>query len=86
MAEARPAPGLFSALAGPPVIEKPAEAPAPRNLYVPDRCQRAPNSALDRAFGLYICNQRDTRCRFHGPVFIQDQTGRHYECRAREPS
>jgi hypothetical protein len=66
------------------VIEKPGKAPAPRNSYVPERCQRTPNCALDRTFGLYICQQRDPRCRFYGPVFVQDQTGRHYECTARD--
>lgn len=66
------------------MIERPVSLPVPGDPYVPERCRRSPNSSFDRAFGIYVCNQRDARCCFHGPVFIQDDSGRHYECRARD--
>lgn len=50
--------------------------------FVPARCVRAPNAAFDRGFGLYVCNQRDARCAFHGPVYVlSEENGRRYECR-----
>jgi hypothetical protein len=66
------------------IEQRPVDVPVAKTGFVPDRCLRAPNSMLDRAFGIHVCNQREPRCRFHGPVFIQDQVGRQYECRARE--
>ena len=66
------------------IEQRPAEAPVVKVGYVPNRCTRAPNAMLDRAFGIYVCNQKEPKCRFHGPVFIQEQEGRQYECRARE--
>jgi len=54
-----------------------------REPYVPDRCLRNPNAVLDRSFGIFVCNQRDARCHFHGPDFLLDDDGRHYECRKR---
>jgi hypothetical protein len=57
-------------------------APQPRGSYVPLRCQRTPNATFDRAFAIFVCNQRDPRCPFYGPVFIQDsEGGRTFECR-----
>ena len=61
--------------------------PAPRveEPYVPARCLRHANASVDRAFGLFVCEQRDTRCFFHGPVYVLDHEGaRRYECRKRE--
>ena len=53
--------------------------------YVPLRCHRSPNATLDRAFGIFVCHQRDARCAFHGPVFVlDDDGGRQYECQKRE--
>jgi hypothetical protein len=51
---------------------------------VPARCLRTPNASHDRAFGIDICHQRDRRCHFHGPVYVLDEAGRHYECRKRD--
>lgn len=50
---------------------------------VPIRCQRSPNAAFDRAFAIYTCNQRDSRCPFYGPTYVLDNEGRHFECRKR---
>ena len=66
------------------IEQRPTDAPAAKAGYVPERCQRAPNCTLDRAFGIYVCNQREPRCQFHGPVFIQAELGRQYECGAKE--
>jgi hypothetical protein len=49
--------------------------------YVPGRCMRSPNASFDRGFGIYVCQQRDGRCVFHGPVYVLAQDGRRYECR-----
>lgn len=48
---------------------------------VPSRCQRAPNATFDRSFVMFTCNQRDARCPFHGPSYVLDNDGRHFECR-----
>lgn len=49
--------------------------------YVPERCAKSPNCQYDGNFGIYTCGERDRRCHYHGPVFILDQDGRHFECR-----
>ena len=59
-------------------------APVPTKSYVPDRCRRAPNASFDRAFGLWVCDQRDARCCFLGGAYVLDETGRRNECRKRE--
>jgi hypothetical protein len=50
---------------------------------VPARCVRAPNATFDRSFAIYTCNQRDVRCPFHGPTYVLDAEGPHFECRKR---
>ena len=56
--------------------------PQPRAGRVPMRCARVPNATFDRAFAIYTCNQRESRCPFYGPVYVQDSEGqRTYECR-----
>ena len=66
------------------IEERRVENPVVKAGYVPNRCVRSPNCMLDRSFAIYVCNQKEPKCRFHGPVFVLDQSGRQYECRARE--
>lgn len=65
-------------------VKYPAAGPAPKPPYLPARCRRAPNASYDRSFGIFLCDQRDARCHFYGPVYVQDQEGRQYECRKRD--
>jgi hypothetical protein len=53
-------------------------------LYVPARCQRVPNATHDRAFGIWLCDQRDARCCHFGPAYVLDEDGRRYECHKRD--
>ena len=62
------------------MFERRAEAPT-RPGHVPVRCLKAPNATFDRAFAIHTCNQREPRCPFYGPVFVQDDEGKHFECR-----
>ena len=50
---------------------------------VPVKCRRTPNATFDRSFAIFTCNQRDMRCPFHGPTYVLDNDGYHFECRKR---
>ena len=52
--------------------------------YIPAACRRAPNAVHDRAFGMWLCEQKDAGCPFHGPAYVLDDSGRRFECRKRD--